>query len=201
MSQFIESIKLKDGQVYLLSYHEARMNRTRCKVLGLLEPISLFVLLQPFIKKHPIGLFKIRVLYDHFIDTIEIHPYIQRPINNLCIVKGNLDYSYKTTDRKKLQDLYNQRGDCDDILIAKEGLITDSYYANVAFFNGQTWDTPSTPLLKGVQRQYLLEQKVIQVKDIQVKDLNDYKQVKLFNAMMDWAHCPIIDTINIFEGT
>ena len=201
MSQFIESIKLKDGQIYLLSYHEARMNRTRREVLGLFEPISLFVLLQPFLKKYPIGLFKIRVLYDHVIDTIEIHPYTQRTINHLCIVKGNLDYSYKTTDRKKLQDLYSQRGDCDDILIAKEGLITDSYYANVAFYNGQTWDTPYTPLLKGIQRQYLLEQKVIQVKDIQVKDLNDYKQVKLFNAMMDWAHCPIIDTINIFEGT
>ena len=29
MCQFIETIRIEDGQVYNLSYHTARMNRTR----------------------------------------------------------------------------------------------------------------------------------------------------------------------------
>lgn len=198
MSQFIESIKLKDGQLYLLPYHEARMNRTRREVLGLLNPLKIEPLLQSFLNKHPIGLFKIRVLYDFAIDMIEIHSYIPRKINTLRIVKGTLNYFYKTTDRKKLQTLYQQRKNCDDILIIKEGFFTDSYYANVAFYDGDTWYTPSFPLLKGVQRQYLLEQKIIIAKRIHIEDLNQYKKVKLFNAMMAWQDCPIVDTSKIY---
>lgn len=199
MSQFIESIKLKDGQLYLLPYHEARMNRTRHEVLELSDPINLTRALEAFSHKYPIGLFKIRVLYDYVIDTIEVHSYTPKPINTLRIIKGGLAYAYKTTDRQQLADLYNQRKDCDDILIIKDGFITDSYYANVAFYGGDNWYTPSFPLLKGVQRQYLLEQKVILPTNISVNDLNKYKQVKLFNAMMDWESCPILDIENIYE--
>ena len=32
MCQFIETIRIEDGQVYNLSYHTARMNRTRAPV-------------------------------------------------------------------------------------------------------------------------------------------------------------------------
>ena len=127
------------------------------------------------------------MLYDR-IDTIEIHSYTQRTINTLCLVEGMVDYTYKTTDRQDLQNLYNQRGNYNDILIVKEGMITDSYYANVAFHDGSSWYTPASPLLKGVQRQYLLDQRIIQVRDIFANSLNQYKQVKLFNSMMDWKN-------------
>ena len=37
MCQFIETIRIEDGQVYNLSYHTARMNRTRAASVRYLE--------------------------------------------------------------------------------------------------------------------------------------------------------------------
>lgn len=186
MSQFIESIKLLDGQLYLLPYHEARINRTREAFYDLARPISLRHLFSPTLLTHPKGLFKIRVLYDQAIEKIEIHPYTPRPIQSLKIVQGQLDYTYKTTDRKAIHQLYAQREQCDDILIIKNGLVTDSSYCNIAFFDGAIWWTPATPLLKGVQRQFLLDQGIISARNIALTDITSFQKIKLFNAIIDW---------------
>ena len=39
----------------------------------------------------------------------------------------------------------------DEILITRNGLLTDTSIANIALFNGKEWHTPKHPLLKGVQ--------------------------------------------------
>lgn len=41
MCQFIETIRIEDGQVYNLSYHTARMNRTRAAFWKEAAPIDL----------------------------------------------------------------------------------------------------------------------------------------------------------------
>ena len=198
MSRFIESIKLKDGQLFLLSEHEARLNKTRAEVLGLDKPINLHAALYSFLKEHPKGLFKIRVLYTFGIDKIEIHPYQQRAIRHLKVVSGNIDYRYKTVDRTALHQLYSQRGIYDDVIIIKDNLVTDSYYANLVFNDGQTWWTPSTPLLKGVQRAFLLQEKIIKERMIRQEEIPNFKQVKLVNAMMDWVDAPIVAIDNVW---
>ena len=38
-----------------------------------------------------------------------------------------------------LDDLFEQRGSCDDILIVKQSCITDSYFANVVLGDGVSW--------------------------------------------------------------
>ena len=192
MSQFIESIKLQNGQVSLLSLHEARLNKTRSAVLGISQPIALYPYLYPLLKDYTSGLFKIRVRYGTEIDKIEIHPYQQRPIRHLKVVAGEIDYTYKTVDRTALHHLYLQRASCDDVIIVKENLVTDSYYANLVFDDGQTWWTPSTPLLKGVQRTFLLQEKIIKERRIWKEEIPSFKQVKLVNAMMDWVDAPIV---------
>jgi len=194
MSRFIESIKLKDGQLFLLPYHEERMNRTRRDVGGHTQVISIFPLLKPSLPSFSTGLFKVRVLYDDTIQKIEIHPYTPRLIQSLQLVTGQLDYQHKTTNRIAINNLFAKRGKCDDVLIIKEGWVTDSSYSNVAFFDGQIWWTPDTPLLKGVQRQYLLDQGIIRERAISRKDIFTFQKIKLFNAIMDWAdgmECPI----------
>ena len=40
MCQFIETIRIEDGQVYNLSYHTARMNRTRAAFWKEAAPIG-----------------------------------------------------------------------------------------------------------------------------------------------------------------
>ena len=69
------------------------------------------------------------------------------------IDNDDICYPYKYTDRDNINRLIELRGDCDDILIIKNGMVTDSSYANVVFrdLNGN-WVTPSTFLLPGTIR-------------------------------------------------
>jgi len=189
MSRFIESIQLRNGELVNLPLHAARMQRTieahyQTKAQLDLEELKLLA------KKYPNGLYKCRILYTQQLQKIEIKPYQIRPINSLQLVESQLDYTLKYEDRTELNHLFAQRGTCDDVLIIKDGLITDGSYTNLAFFDGQIWWTPANPLLKGVQRQQLLNSGLIQEKTILATTIFKYKKVKLFNAMMNWEDAP-----------
>ncbi len=131
------------------------------------------------------SLIKCRIIYANDIENIEIISYRLPVIRSLKIVTDNeIEYDLKFTDRSRLEQLYNQRDKCDDILIVKNGLITDTYFANILFFNGKEWITPAHPLLKGTQRQYLLETDRIVMADIRPEDLKHFKKARLINAMI-----------------
>jgi 4-amino-4-deoxychorismate lyase len=109
-----------------------------------------------------------------------------RHIRSLKLVyDDNISYSYKYTDRTNILRLFDLREECDDILIIKNGKVTDSSYANVIFrdFNG-TWVTPATFLLHGTRRSNLLFNKLIREVDIGVSDLHLYTDLRLINAML-----------------
>ena len=80
----------------------------------------------------------------------------------------------------------------DDILIVKNGLITDSSFCNIIFKNEEGLFTPLNPLLKGTKRQYLLDKNIIKEREIYLQNLNEYNEVILINAMID-----IEDNINL----
>jgi len=63
-------------------------------------------------------------------------------------------------------------------------LVTDSYYANIALFDGNNWYTPSRPLLEGTKRMKYLENGKLKRKDITVEDLKNFTKISLFNAMI-----------------
>ena len=87
-----------------------------------------------------------------------------RSIRTLKLVTANhIDYRYKSTDRSELNRLTAQKGNCDDIVIVKNGFITDTSFTNLALFDGHQWLTPAHPLLAGTQRALLLEQGKIKV--------------------------------------
>ncbi|MBN1769126.1 MAG: aminotransferase class IV [Prolixibacteraceae bacterium] len=144
---------------------------------------------------------KCRLTYDgnHFDYSIE--PYIQRKIESLRIVHSNsIEYSIKTTMRNQLDKLFMQREGCDDIIIIKNGFVSDAWAANLILFDGEKWVTPSTPLLKGIQRQYLLNSNKIFEHLISENDLKKFKKIKLINAMTDFAHAPVIEVdTGLFE--
>jgi 4-amino-4-deoxychorismate lyase len=132
------------------------------------------------------GVYKCRVIYDEKNVEIEFIPYVLRPVRSLRLVNDdNISYSYKFTDRTKIERLSELRGGCDDILIIKNGMVTDTSFANVIFMdiNGN-WVTPSTCLLKGTRRFNLLNNRIITEKDIHVYDLKHYIEIKLINAMI-----------------
>ena len=90
-----------------------------------------------------------------------------------------------------MEELFAQRGNCDDVLIVKKEKITDSSYANVVFFDGKDWCTPKDPLLKGTCRARLLDQGRIKEAALGVEDLKKFQGLKLINALRDMNQ-PII---------
>lgn len=184
MSRLIESICLNDGVFYRLPHHQARMDKSVKEIFHRQNDIQLKDFLQT--QSYPTqGLVKCRIVYDTRIHTIEFVRYTQKPVNSLKIIKADsIAYANKYEDRSALHQLYQLREDCDDVLIVKNGFLADSYYSNVILYDGGDWFTPSTPLLAGTMRQYLLETGKISEATIRVEDIRLFQKVKLINSML-----------------
>jgi 4-amino-4-deoxychorismate lyase len=186
MSLLIESIKLLDGTFYNLSHHEQRMNRSLKSLCGVHDHVDLEILLSK-VDVPTQGLFKCRIVYDDTSREIEFQPYQYKKIQSLRVVEHDrIHYEFKYTDRKLINRLYELRKDCDDILIVKRGFVTDSSYSNIVFRKNNHWVTPWSALLKGTQRQKLLDQNIIQEDDIRLEDISTFQSFKLINAMFEF---------------
>lgn len=131
------------------------------------------------------GLFKCRLIYSSEIEKIEFTPYSIPSIKLLKVVfDDQIEYSHKYLDRSHLDQLYGKKGKYDDILIVKDGLITDTWFANILFYDGNDWLTPLSPLLKGTQRTSLLKTGRIKTADIRPVDLKHFQKARLINAMI-----------------
>ena len=198
MYRFIESIRLENGTLSNLDYHQVRMNRALEEFYKGSPKLDLkdFLSLCPF---PSIGLHKVRLVYDQEVQSVKISHYSPREIKKLkLIVNDSISYAHKFEDRAELDTLFNQRGDGNDIIIVKNNKITDASFANLVFKKGDTWLTPSTYLLNGTMRQQLLDRKVIFEEEITVGDLSKYQKVKLINSMLQF-NAPEIDVSQIVE--
>ena len=184
MHQFIETIRLQDGQFGNLAYHQQRMNLAREEFFSASSKIDL----SEFLNSCPmpsIGLHKVRLVYDKEIQSIQISSYQPKIINKLKIIfSDSIVYQYKFEDRSNIENLYSQRGECDDIIIVNGNKITDASFANLVFKKNGKWFTPSTYLLNGTMRQFLIDQKMIFEEEISINDLPRFEKVKLINAML-----------------
>jgi 4-amino-4-deoxychorismate lyase len=198
MYPLVESLKLKGGILQNLEYHQSRMNCSMDELFPKAQKINLKKVVS-IPEDCVAGVYKVRVVYGSSVEKIEIEPYSFRTIRSLKVVRHeSVDYHLKYTDRQILQELFAQRGDCDDIIIIKNDRITDSFAANLLFFDGKNWHTPTTPLLKGTKRQLLLDRGVISEKEIREEDIRSYPKVGLVNAMVDFEEMPIVPVEQIF---
>jgi len=94
-----------------------------------------------------------------------------------------------------------QKEECDDIIIIKNGLLTDASIANLILFDGKNWITPETPLLPGTCRERLLNAGLITKRKIHPDDLKYYQGVKLINAMRYPEESEIIPVSQIRKKT
>ena len=183
--RFVETIRIENGKIDLLALHEARMNRTRKEVFGVNDWIDLTAYINPESYQERT---KCRVEYDRQIIKVEYATYHMRPVHSLkLVVSDDIDYTYKSTDRSALVNTFDQRGNCDDVLIVRNGLLTDTSICNVALWNGREWITPKHPLLAGTMRAHLLQEGKIREAEIRLEDLEDYSQIRMFNALIDFG--------------
>jgi 4-amino-4-deoxychorismate lyase len=198
MSLLVETIKIEDGNMMNIHFHNERMKKSLYGVLGLInEPdIENTITIPSYACK---GIYKCRIEYDSQIRKTEFSPYIIRHVRSLKLVwDDNISYPYKYADRDCINKLTELREDCDEILIIRKGMVTDSSYANVVFRNiNGTWETPSTYLLPGTRRENLLQQGLISETRISANDIYLYTEVKLINAMLGLKETEGISVRNI----
>ena len=194
MCLFFESIKVLQGKPENLGLHEDRMNRTRSEFLGFTDRLSL----ENVLKTEAMSLQKCRVIYQEKIEKIEFIPYSPKIINHLRIVEeDDLQYGYKFLDRSCFDKMLLGIPPATVLLIIKNGKITDTTFANIAFWDGFSWLTPDEPLLAGTKRELLLRKGLIHKAEIRITDLRLFRFAVLINAMLDLDNSPVIDIRNI----
>ena len=187
--RFIESICFKDGHYHLVELHQARVNRTFENYFPQHSPHNLVEILPPLALK---GNYKVRVVYNADTIDIEYAEYHIRKINTLQLVDAQyIDYAYKYEDRSTINQLMDE-ATADDIIMLKDGLITDSSYANLALWDGSDWITPERTMLAGVKRALLLENGALRTREIHADDLNSFQKISLINAMLDLGDIEIL---------
>jgi 4-amino-4-deoxychorismate lyase len=180
MSLLLETIKIEEGEVFNLSYHQARFDTSRNELFELREELEL----SSIIKSPQKGLYRCRILYDQKIHSIEYLPYKPKKIQKLKIVTSNMNYDYKYANREAFNKLLQKHSAYDEIIIEKKGYITDTTISNIAFYDGDKWVTPTKPLLHGTMRAKLLDEGFLHLKEIKKEDLKNYSQIALMNSMI-----------------
>ena len=181
MQKFLETIRFENGKYHLLELHQARIDRTFSVFYSGRSPIQLEKILP---ENHKSGKHKFRFEYDDTSHELESAPYQPKQISSIELIEADLDYGFKFANRMGLYSLLDA-SKADEIIIVKNGLISDSSYSNLAFYNGKDWLTPEQPLLAGIRRSQLLESRKIKTADISLVDLSEFKKVSLINAMLD----------------
>ncbi|MEO6283877.1 MAG: aminotransferase class IV, partial [Dyadobacter sp.] len=181
-----------------LSYHEARLNKTRTELFGFTDSWNLSELIS-IPDDVTDAYYKCRLAYSKTIDNIKWEPYNFRTITKIQRVYDDaINYSYKYDDRTSLNNLFEKRGDAEEILTIKNGMVTDTLYCNVAFLKDGRWFTPDTPLLPGTQRAFLLDSEIIEEVQIPESGISQYSHIRLFNAMVNWDNSTVLGIKTIF---
>lgn len=186
MSQFFESICVKDGIAENLAAHQSRVNRTLDAFNASNHSIVLAFILDELTLPAE-GLFKLRISYDlkgNYQSACSAYQYKQ--IRNFALVDiKDQSYNYKFSNRDWINEALALSGK-DEIMMHDGGLIKDCSYTNIVFYDGVNWFTPAVPLLEGTQRAKLIKEGAILPKALYVQDIPGFKKFKCINAMLNW---------------
>ncbi len=183
MSRLVETIKILNGRIFNLANHQLRFDKTRKDLFDDTTTISLRekIIQQGIPEK---GLYKCRVEYGPNMLKTEFLPYQFPKVSSLVMVHDNdITYEYKWVDRPALDRLFSRKGEASEIIIIKDGKVTDGFYYNLVFEKEGKLFTSDTPLLQGTQRASLIQKGKITESIITEEDLFDFEKIHLINAM------------------
>ncbi len=184
MVQLLETLKIVNGIAPFVEFHNQRLNDARQILFNAKDQIDLKKVIQA---PTSTGIYRCRIIYSETIEAVEYLPHQNRNFQTFKIVEDdNIDYQFKYLNRDNINRLFTLKGRADDLLIIKNGLVTDTSIANVAFWQDQ-WLTPSTPLLKGTTRARLLSEKQLFEADIRLEELNQFPKMAIMNALIGFC--------------
>ncbi len=186
MYPFFETLRIEDKKVQNIPYHQERINTTFKVFYPEFTPINLNEVAESFPPEKKKT--KCKLSYNATFFTFECKTYEEKIHNAFKIINADgFDYSFKFTKRDFFKDLKNKYPD-HELIFVQGGKVTDTTYSNLIFSSGDKWFTPSSALLKGTQREKLLQENKIHELEIDQNELKDFKKFKLINAMLDIEH-------------
>jgi 4-amino-4-deoxychorismate lyase len=191
MYPLFETIAIEKFQPQNIELHQQRMDISYLKLFKKTNPFNLSEL----IKHENIpseGLFKWKILYGCSSYKTIVDSYEPRQINKVKFVHvdSNFDYTFKFSNRALIDELRDINSDYDEIIMVKNGHLSDSSIANLVLKQKNKLFTPNTPLLEGTQRKYLIMKDIIIEKQILYEDLGDYEGVFFINSMLPFERAP-----------
>ncbi len=194
MCRFVETIRVEHGVFQHLDYHQCRLDRTLTQFgAGSVWQLSQCLAIPEGLDD---AVYKCRVVYDVQIRDVTFERYTPRQIRTLMpVFAEEVDYAFKYEDRSCLMALLDLKGTADDILIVRNGFLTDTSFSNIALFDGNEWVTPDTYLLNGTCRQRLLEEGVLREVTLRWEDLRNFSVVKPINAMLDFDKTSLAEVL------
>ena len=180
--RFIETVRIENGILCNCDFHDERIMQTFLKYFSHKTPFTLKDIKPDYY--HGIGRYKLRILYSENDIEHSVSEYKPKKIRSAAVVECNdAEYSFKHEDRSLFSSILNIK--YDEIIISKNGLVTDSTFSNLAFYDSGKWFTPDTFLLNGTMRRMLLMKKIIHEKKIGVKDIRNFEKISFINSMLD----------------
>ncbi len=182
--KLFETIRIQDGKPMHLNYHNQRLNQSRKALFGMDTPIDISDYLTEI---PPKGLYRAKLIYGKEIEKPYYYIYKAKIIEKIGIIEANITYDYKYLDRSKLENLLMKDDGYDEVLISRNGLLSDTTIANIALHQNGQWFTPAIPLLPGTTRARLLSEGKLITRDIYYTDLEQYDGFALMNAMIGFS--------------
>ncbi len=179
-----ETILCENGAAQNIKLHEQRIYESIGKKMDL-----------SFLSPPDNGKYRCKVIYGDTVVSVEYAEYIKKQVKSLKVLHSDISYKIKSTDRTELDSLFSNRGEADDVLIIKNGLVTDTSIANTAFLKNNRWITPKTPLLKGTMRQKLINDGFLFEEDIEVAAIFEFDEIAIMNALRGFEPLGLISDV------
>ena len=198
---FIETFMLRGGELIAGELHRERMLRTlrgqgaetsSAFLQRLLGPspwqeVEAYLAGQPIL---PATTYRLTLEYSLAgLSAIRLVPYCKRTIRALrpILLPEGFEYSYKYADRSFFERVKAELPDDEEPLFVRlDGTITDTSFTNVLIETEAGYLTPTRPLLRGTQREGLLQAGIIAEADnLTLSTLRSKaKAILLINALL-----------------
>ncbi len=186
MEKLIETLLISKLEIQNIVFHNERMNQARARLFQLETLLDLAKIIDLSNLEININ-YRCRVVYDkNGITEVIITPYQEKKIKILKIIDiDQYQYNYKWLNREFLHRLLDRNPEADEVIMTKNSFVTDSTIANLAFWDGDNWFVPNTPLLKGTKREKLMTEKMVTAIEIKIEDIKKFKKIALINVFRD----------------
>ena len=175
-----ETIRVHNGCAERLELHQARLERSGGRGL---PPLSELILSAGV---PPVGEFKVHISYSAAgLGAVRYEAYEPRVIRRMRAVETNILYPRKDEDRRAFELMRLMNPDVDELILCRNGWVTDTTYSNLLFGEPGEWYTPEHCLLPGTRRESLLRAREVRVLPIRCTEIMSFPYVSLINAMLE----------------